>query len=614
MFDLLKSRKKLASLVILFLIVMIVRVYGQVTFKNVQPEIGEAFADWPNTAAWGDIDNDGDLDVYMSIGSRQGNDLMINDLSASGKFNRADTLMAHYVKTRRPRQVLMGDVDNDWDLDLMAIADEKKISLMINKLAETDSLWFEDVSEQTGIAHLDEKYYAASMADYNNDGLLDIFISGLSEEALMPSLLFKNTTPVGGSLSFEELAESAGIFSLDGWGMATGSWGDYDNDGDQDIFIATMPTWPVLLFRNESDGTFTEVAIETGFADSFGNSRAAIWGDYDNDGDLDIYISRATYTDLPDMDTCELWRNDDGYFNLVEAARVVQRTIRGAAWGDYDNDGDLDLHLSEDGKPDIMFRNDGNDTFVDVAETVGLIQVEDPNGGGMLDIQDRGGQTWADWDADGDLDLLLPSEMGLQPYLMQNDGGNANNWLEVKLIGIQSNRYGVGTRIIALSGELKQIREVHIGSGYLCGPPTDVHFGFQQRSTIDSLIVRWPSGPIDALTDVAVKQMLSIEEGSTISSVGQKNKTVLKGFALMQNYPNPFNPETRITYEIMQTGQVQLNVFTITGQHVATLVDGMQTNGRYSVLFDVNSLPSGMYFYRLSAGGFVAQHKMILLR
>ena len=134
MLCLLKLRPVLASLVIVLLILMIGNVYGQVTFKNVQSEIGEAFPKYPNGAGWGDIDNDGDLDVYLSIGTSQGHDLMINDLSVSGKFIRADTSMAHFVRTGGPRATVLADIDNDGDLDIIATGKETQNWLIIRKL------------------------------------------------------------------------------------------------------------------------------------------------------------------------------------------------------------------------------------------------------------------------------------------------------------------------------------------------------------------------------------------------------------------------------------------------------------------------------------------------
>jgi len=197
---------------------------AQATFTNVTPTIGTAFQVYPNCAAWGDIDNDGDLDVYTSQGSQMGNDLMINDLNGSGKFLRGDTLAGVFLRTAGPRSVLIVDIDNDGDQDIMAIRDLQQTHLCLNQLKETGSLTFIDVSETVGIAHLNEAYYCANLADFNNDGLLDIFLAGISSTAYTPSLLYKNTMAPGGPLTFEDVTESSGIFSMMGMSIACGAW------------------------------------------------------------------------------------------------------------------------------------------------------------------------------------------------------------------------------------------------------------------------------------------------------------------------------------------------------------------------------------------------------
>ncbi len=127
---------------------------------------------------------------------------------------------------------------------------------------------------------------------------------------------------------------------------------------------------------------------------------------------------------------------------------------------DIDNDGDQDLHRLEGSKVDIMLRNVGHDVFVDVVNEVGLAKTESPGGWGLMDINDRGGETFADGDADGDLDLFLPGSDGTKPFLMQNNGGNAKNWLEVRLTGVVSNKSAIGARVTVVTGSLRQSHEM----------------------------------------------------------------------------------------------------------------------------------------------------------
>ncbi|MBN2013328.1 VCBS repeat-containing protein [candidate division KSB1 bacterium] len=586
--------------------------YGQVTFKH-NFEIAVEFENYPNSSAWGDIDNDGDLDAYMSVGSSVGFDIMFNDLANSGIFVKADTLLGHVVDTAGPRSVLVVDIDNDGDQDLLAVGQDYQIWLKLNQLIEADSLYFVDVSEETGVAHIEEAYYCATMADYDNDGKLDIVITGLCANGWFPTLLFRNTTPEGGPISFEETADIAGILSTNGMNSCCASWADYDDDGDQDVLIGTMGNWPEFLYRNEGDGTFTDVTLDIGMENAIGETRSVVWGDYDNDGDLDVFIGRRPNPDYAGMDVCQFYRNDGGVFSDVVAAQITGYMTYGVAAGDYDNDGDLDLHILDLEGPDLMLRNDGNFNFTDVTAEAKLLKAASSSGWGELDINDRGGQTWADWDADGDLDLLLPSDSGIKPYLMRNDGGNANNWLEVRLEGTNSNRSAIGARVTAVASDLSQIREVVMGSGYLCGPATDMHFGLGQLTTVDSLIVKWPSGLIEVMTDIDANQLVNIREG-VLSDVEQRISDRPTDFSLLQNYPNPFNPNTHISYKLAKPAHVRMEVYSTLGQHLLTLVNGYETAGDYTVDFDASNLAAGVYIYRITANNMTQQKKMILLK
>ncbi len=586
---------------------------AQISFVNVQPEIGQAFGRNANTSTWGDVDNDGDLDIYVCSGDTNG--LYMNDLDVSGRFILADETVIPLIMQGGPRSVIMGDIDNDDDLDICCVMQENRVYLLINQLSETGTLSFVDIAEDVGMALEGMRYYSATMADYNNDTYLDIMITGLANAGWVPTVLFKNLGIVDGQLAFQEVADESGIYSVLGMEMMGSVWGDYDNDGDQDIFIPTYPTYPAFLYSNNGDATFTDVTVETGIENSLGSSRGSDFIDYDNDGDLDVYITRVKYADRPNMDTCQLLRNDNGVFVDVPSAQVVARTIRGMAWVDYDNDGDPDLHLVEEGGRDILFRNDGNDIFVDVAEEVGLLKtVVD---GWPVEMSTRGGQTWADWDADGDLDLILPSYS--YPYLMRNDGGNSNNWLEIKLKGVLSNRSAAGARVIAVAQDLKQMREVHIGSGYLTGPPLDVHLGFGQRTNVDSLIVRWSRGTIDVLTDVEVNQIISIEEGSAPTIVASNSTILPAEFGLEQNYPNPFNPVTTIDYCLSRKSRVELAVYDLGGRKIRTLVSSAKEPGSHSAIWNGcdsqgKFVASGIYFYRLTTDRRTLSRKMTLLK
>jgi hypothetical protein len=273
---------------------------------------------------------------------------------------------------------------------------------------------------------------------------------------------------------------------------------------------------------------------------------------------------------------------------------------RAASWGDFDNDGDLDLFIPtyETPAPNVFYRNNlmetGQATFTDVAAALDLQ--------GRAPHQQRA-PLWVDYDGDGFLDLWINGERSIGWGLYHN-GRNSNNWTEFKLVGAGpptgSSRDGIGARVRIVAGNLKQIRETNGGMETWSQAPLIVHFGLGNRTKIDSVIIRWPKGTVDVMTNVPINRLLTIREGRGIVSVPGGETKAPQQYALFQNYPNPFNPKTIINYELAMKNYVTLKVFDVLGRAMITLVDGVREPGHYSIEFDGSSLPSGVYFYRLS--------------
>ncbi len=510
----------------------------------------------------------------------------------------------------------LGDYDNDGYLDLSVTGGSLDPETVAKLLYHNDGDGtFTEVGQASGMAQSGDldNVRAAAWADYDNDGDLDLLVVNVRPDfESPPSRLYRNN----GNGTFTDTWPSIGG-SDHGLGAA---WGDYDGDGDQDLYVAsefendgsTVPQ-PSRLYRNNGNGDFTEVGATAGVGSS-GLSRGVAWGDFDNDLDLDLYV-------VNNGGPNRLYRNDgDGTFTDVAEDAVVDDPKTGfgntATWVDSDQDGDLDLYVSNlaSSSPSRLFQNSGDGPFVEIGASAGV-------------AQHSGGASWGDFDHDGDLDLYLPTvqfsdggPIGWPNALYRNEGTN-NNWLTLNLVGTASNRDAVGTRITAVVDDLRQRRDVEAGSGLFSFHSLSVDFGIGSASIVDSLIIRWPSGVRQVFTDVAVNQSLVITEGTPPSTAvrEERDNATPQSFMLLQNYPNPFNPETTISFDLPRSQEIELALYNLAGQKAATLAQGRRQAGTYTLLWDGRDdagldLSSGVYLYRLTAGDRVATRKLLLLR
>jgi hypothetical protein len=433
-----------------------------------------------NSVAWIDYDNDGDLDLSVGAGANNINRLFLNRITENGtvSFDSVDNPLIANPNTTRG---LGWGIFNPGDLcpDLYQGAPYTANVMLDNSCGSVV-----DVTKTVTAGTADETN-GIRVVDFDGDGKLDIH--ELRPHA--PDRLLRNL----GNWQFQEMPASA--ISI-GEGSFDAAWGDVDGDGDQDVYVTRQASQPNVLLRNDGGGVFTDVTTAPlAITDS---SAGASWGDYDNDGDLDLFVTNW-------LTANHLFRNE-GSFNFTDvtgAGMGVERRGQSAVWGDLNNDGWLDLYVANQG--------DSNQLWLNVPDGQGGRTLEDVTYPAVANLGPSTGVAFADYDQDGDLDIYVGAHLG-RNTLLRNEIAPGNHWLEVKLAGTQSNASAIGCRLTVVAGDLTMHREVGANNGMWSQEPTLQHFGLGSCVGPVHLTVRWPSGAVTDTTIAAVDCTVPITE------------------------------------------------------------------------------------------------------
>ena len=489
-----------------------------------------------------DPDGDGDPDVYLTNGPGFENALLQNDAGALER-NVAPLAGVNYLGGTGPAA---GDLDNDGDVELFVARRNK------NVLYRNDGDGhFTDITDEAGVAGANQLSINAALCDFDNDGLLDLYVSnrrlGIADGAHR-NQLFHNE----GDLRFTESAQAAGVanpvtqsYIERGRGQNSSMAAaclDYDLDGDQDLAVA-VDFSTVTLFKNLWQETgqlrFDNVTLRAGLG-TVGNWMGLAVGDFNNDRYPDLFATnwgnspnifgRPIPVDSPYP--ALYLNNGDGTFGNVskQAGLAMWPFGWGATALDWDNDGDLDLYyagnfVENPSKPvrdnaGHLFLNDGAARFREASD---LYNVVNDNAQGTYQVGH--GVATGDLEGDGFFDIVVANSAfrttsnlvipGV-PRLFRNDKSlhaQPGHWLKLRLVGTTSNRSGIGARVVAFSGENVQSRAVRSGAGHMASSSLELGFGFGQRTNVERLEVHWPSGTLDVLSDVPVDQTLTLVEG-----------------------------------------------------------------------------------------------------
>jgi enediyne biosynthesis protein E4 len=525
---------------------------GAQTFRDVSAAAGFFGENSSWAAAWADYDRDGDVDV-ITLGHVQQETGSITQLwrnNGDGTFTDVTLAAGLNQHNGDCHGAVWGDFDNDGNVDLYIAKGSTK-----TKPVNFNELWknngdgtFTNIASLAGVIGLNQRGRGANSVDYDGDGRLDIFVLDFARNANdSGNALYRND----GDMRFTDLAEEAGV-ARQGAENRAAAWADLNGDGLPDLIMVL----PCALFTNDGEGAFREVTAEAG-VNASPSCASAAWGDYDDDGDLDLYVTASE--NVPGT----LYRNNrNGTFSdVTEASGILNSNdARGVVWGDYDNDGDLDLYVVNRANakaPNRLYRNNGGGTFADVTAEAGVeVQVE----GGGVDA------SFADYNNDGFLDLFVTNGAAKKrgPYvLLQNRSkaqGNRNHWQKVRLVGRQSNRDGLMTKVWAATAQGTQFRE-HTGPGhYMSQDRMPLHFGMG-TATVTRLELSWPSGTRQVVENLAVDQAVPVVEGESIAQ--GRPPTTAPGYNLWQSdtgewhlrwYGEPGEPRHQFTGHISTDG------------------------------------------------------------
>jgi len=468
--------------------------FAQATFTKITS--GAIVNDGGSSAgcAWGDFDNDGFEDLFVA--NSNGEDDFLYRNNRNGTFTRVTT-GSIVTSGGYSTGCAWGDFDNDGYLDLF-VANGGDGSPANNFLFRNNG---NGTFTRINAGPVGTDFMAAltaAWADYDRDGWLDLFVGDYGGAN---NQLYRNT----GAGSFTRVVGHAFVDS-----QSIGcAWGDYNNDGFPDLFVARGQGELNRLYRNNGNGTFAAVPSSS---PGYDHSVSADWGDYDNDGILDLFVGAGG--NLIQISSA-LYRGDGA--GAFASSGIVTDAGYGAtcAWGDYDNDGFLDLLLArQHGQNNLLYHNNGDGTFTRV--TTGSV-VND--GGNSV------GCAWADYDNDGFLDMFVGNGAwtGAGNNFLYHNDGNGNHWLKLKLIGGPSNHAAIGAKVrltTSIGGVQRwQMREISGGNGF-CQNSLVAHFGLGSATNADVVRIEWPSGTVQELHNVGANQFLTITEPPGLQAAG----------------------------------------------------------------------------------------------
>jgi hypothetical protein len=529
---------------------------------------------------WVDVNNDGWIDCFISNGPAggQNNSLFINN--KSGNFIQVTN--DPIVKDNKPSDgASFADIDNDGDLDALVTN-----WYNVNKLLYLNNGDGTFVKIDSGKIVNDGGYSeTAAWGDYDQDGLVDIYIC--NSDGDFRNFMYHND----GNNNFSKI--NAGSQVSDAYSSRCINWTDIDADGDLDLFVTNENNQNENIYRNDGSNSFVKLT-NNALVTNLSSTMSSSWGDYDSDGDLDVFLAN-------DRSVNALFRND-GNFNFTKfagdtAVKTPSRSFS-SAWSDIDNDGDLDLFVTNSfgtakKQLNFFYINDGLGHFT--RNNTDII---------AQDSSWSYGCAFGDYDNDGFEDLVVATcrfgNIDYPDFLYRNNG-NTNHWITIQLIGTISNKAAIGTKIKAKAtihgNPVWQIREISSQTSYCGQNDIRAHFGLGDATTVDSIIIEWPLGLIEYYTNVDANQFVRYIE-KQISSSRDETENSLSNLII---YPNPTSKSALLT---ILNSRFNKNDIIILTDSTGRTIDFIQSSDSIQILIDLNNykLQPGSYFIKFKRG------------
>lgn len=567
------------------LIFIVITVEAQDAYREIMSVRDISFKGENRGVAIGDYDNDGDEDIYISIanGANQlyknlGNDQFV-DVAATAGVNFGGG----------SRMAVWGDLNNDGHLDLYLANYNINDVLYMNNGDGT----FSNITINAGINNFNLPL-SVNMCDVDLDGFLDVYVANFRAE----NVLYHNN----GNLTFTNYIYPSN--ARDDKHSMGAVFFDYDNDGDSDLYLTHDGGVPNILYQNNGKGYFTDVSAQAGVNYS-GQGMGTDFGDFNNDGFFDIYITNL-------FENVLYVNNGDGTFTNIAASAGVDD--KGMGWScnflDFDNDGRQDIYVANDSYfspyANVLYKNLGDSKFEKISQSV------------AASMRGTYGSACGDFNRDGFVDIAIANS-GTNDFnqIFQNTG-NANNWIGFKLEGMQSNRSAVGARVIVTDANgIKQMDEVTAGSGFGSQNSLKLHFGLADSKTASTVKVNWPSGLQQEFTDLESGFYYKIVEGATPekleNTITSAEEIAFKRISNVIISPNPADEEVNIQFELWESAAVEISVWNAQGQQIQVLSSGQLAQGPHLLTWKPGTEASpGVYFVKMASAEEVWVRKVMV--